>query len=92
MEKAGWRLALQDIWLGLQVINAEYIHDLSPKKDHTKARVAFDRLLAANQPNSYQRNELIKLEKKLRTEADAGWQDLFAFLGFDEDERAWWND
>ncbi len=89
LREVGQRAALQDIWLGLRIINAEYIH--GTEKYHTTARVAFDRLLAAHQPNSYQRNKLIELEEKLRTEADTGWQDLFVFLGFDQDyELTWW--
>jgi hypothetical protein len=90
------QMALQDIWLGLRIIMAEHIHDKSPQKDnknHTKARVGFDRLFSANQHHSYNYNQLIKLETKLRTDPAADWQELFSFLGFQsEEERVWWKD
>ena len=94
-DKARRQTVLQDIWLGLRIIMAEHFHDKSPQKDNsnqTKARVAYDRLLSANQPNSYNRDRLINLEKGLRaTPPTANWTDLFSLLGFDSDsERAWW--
>lgn len=89
--EVGQRTALQDIWLGLRIIIVEYIH-AKGGKNHKKTRVAFDRLLAAEQPNTYRRHKLIQLEKRLRND-DAGWEDLFEFLNFDTpQERGWWDD
>lgn len=94
-DRARRQAVLQDIWLGLRIVIAEYIHDKSPKKDdlnRTKARIGFDHLLNANRNNSFQRDQLIKLETRLRNE-DADWKEMFYFLGFKSDEeRAWWND
>jgi hypothetical protein len=78
LDEVGQQASLQDIWMGLRVINTEYIH--APKgKSHKKARVAFDRLLASNQPNTYRRNELIELEQQLRN-GQVGVPALYKFL------------
>lgn len=94
-DKVGRREAVQDIWLGLRIISAEYIHHSHQRKDyfHTKARVAFDRLLEANRPNTYSRNKLIRLEELLRNQPEKNWIELFRFLGFKKSQdRTWWND
>jgi hypothetical protein len=87
--EVGPQAGLQDMWLGLRIINVEYIYN-SEGKTRKKTRMAFDRLLAADQPNSYQRNKLIKLEQDLRDGCEVGWEHLFYFLGMRNID--WWGD
>jgi len=80
--EAGQKASVQDLWNGLRIIYTEYIHNLPPQANNDKARLALDRLLAANEPGSFRRKQLIELERKLR-DGKAAAPDLSEFLGLD---------
>ncbi|MCB0164827.1 MAG: CHAT domain-containing protein [Anaerolineae bacterium] len=67
LAEVGLEESIQDLWNGLRVIYTEHIHKAEATIEHTEqARLALDRMLAANQPDSYLHRELLELEETFR--------------------------